>query len=91
MGEGVPRFVVEELGEGLVVASPVGPAQHLGDEHACAPKQGDEEATHFGDTDTDQPTAAATGSPRLFLNAASAWSLAAGLAKSRARVIARRA
>ncbi len=73
MGKGVAGFVVEELGDGLVVASPVAPAQHLGEEHAGgAPEQGDEEAAHLGDADPDQAAVATAGSPRLFLNAANA-------------------
>ena len=70
MRKSVPRLVVEELGDGLVVATPVGPTQHVSHEHVGgAPEQGDEEAAHLGDADPDQPTLA-TGSPRLFLNAA---------------------
>ena len=87
MSKGVASFVVEELGEGLVVASPVRPVQHLRDQHARTPKQSHEEAAHFRHTDPDQAAAATGSSPRLFLNVARAAWLAAGLAKSRARVI----
>ena len=72
-----------------MMASPVRPVQHLGEQYAGrSPEQGDEEAAHLRHTDADQ-AAAATESPRLFLNAARAFPLAAGLAKSRARVTAK--
>ena len=74
-----------------MVASPVRPAPHRGDESADgSPKQRHQEATPLGDADAHQPTTA-TGSPRLFWNATRACWLVAGLAKSRARVIARSA
>ena len=74
MGKSAAGFVVEELGQGLVVATPVRPTQHVDDERAGrAPKQDDEEAAHLGHADVDQATAAPTGSsPRLFLNPANA-------------------
>ena len=86
--QGHGAIVVEELGEGLMVASPVRPVQHVGEQHAGgSPEQGHEEAAHFRHADADQ-AAAATKSPRLFLKATKAVSLAAGLAKSLARLIA---
>ena len=74
MGKGMTSFVVEELGYGLVVATPVRPVQHVGDEHAGGPPdQGNEEAAHFGHADADQAAVATGSKPRLFLNAANAF------------------
>ena len=60
MNKGVASFIMEELGQDLMVPAPVRPARHVGDEHAGgSPEQGDEAAAHLRDADADQATPSA--------------------------------
>jgi hypothetical protein len=64
MVQGVPGFVVKELG--LVVAAPVGPVQHRSQLTDLRPQQRHKEAAHFGRAHLQGPAATADPSPRFF-------------------------
>ena len=86
MAQGLPGFVVKELGLGLVIAAPVRPVQHPRQPAHLWPQQRDKEAAHFGHADLHQPAQPAGKSPRFFLKATIAGCGAAARANSRARV-----
>src|ERR687886_2822962 len=91
MAQGLPAFVVKELGLGLVVATPVRPMQHRSQLADLRPQQRDKEAGHFGHADLQEPAATAGPSPRLFLKAAIVGWGEAAQPNSRARVRAKSA